>query len=136
MTWRLPPTTPITTRWLPGSTPPASSTPGLHVNGNPITTASGEITGVNLDNIGTAAATSDVKVISSGAGFVVAWNDAAGTSGARSSPAVAPARHRVGCCLAQYRCSAWRLVFTGEFAIGALLDTNGFALTVAGRPVG
>ena len=104
------------------------------VNGNPITTASGAITGVNLDNIGTAAGSSDVKVISSGAGFVVAWTDAAGiirseifTGGGASTFTASAA------ALLNTAVLPGGSVFTGEFAIGALLDTNGFALTVGAQ---
>lgn len=102
-------------------------------NGTPITTASGAVAGgVNLDNLGTAAATGKVEVISDGASFILAWATANGVSARVFTAGANPNTFAAGNAIQLFNAATLPAGenFTGEFFLGGLIDTGGFVLTV------
>ncbi|GAU81801.1 Ig-like domain-containing protein [Bosea sp. BIWAKO-01] len=114
-------------------------------SGHEITTASGAITGIpNLDNLGTVTSGQDVKLISTGSGFAVAWVDKTTHAimgevfTALGAGAAGPSTFASGGVISLMSAAGLAALpggaaFTGEFALGARLDTGGFVITVNGQ---
>lgn len=102
-------------------------------NGTAITTASGAILGgINLANLGTTTEIGKVQVVSDGGEFIVAWATSTGISGRVFVAGATPNTFAASNVIQLFNAANLPAgsTFTGEFSLGALIDTGGFAITV------
>lgn len=101
-------------------------------NGTAITAESGAILGgINLANLGTTTETGKVQVVSDGGEFIVAWVTSTGISGRAFVAGATPNTFVVSNVIQFFNAANLPAgsTFTGEFSLGALIDTGGFAIT-------